>query len=361
LRVVFSASLAAVLVGARGARAQQELDLVWRAPPGCPSREFVQGRIRELLGESAERVTHLHVQGDIVRAERRYRLTLRSRDDAGNSERVIESDSCSDLAGAAAVAIGLLIRIQNQAPGAETSSAAVQSEGTAGATAGQKERAADAEKGAADESNAPNPSASRAPQSAAPRAKEDDRGEAPLSATNTKTEERYPRILVQAPLVGIDVGPLPEPRPTLGLALGVRFRSWEVSLGGHTSRAQTMWASGVPRYGAELARATISLQSCYRWGTRRLEGGPCVHLALDRLTARGVGAEVAPRTRHAFVFAAGAGALGRWRLSDSVGLIVSIGAQAQASRPRLLVTGLDELDKLSPLALTAKTGMEWVW
>jgi hypothetical protein len=358
---VFSASLGAVLVCAHDAHAQQELDLVWRAPPGCPSREFVQGRIRDLLGESAEQVTHLHVQGDIVRTERRYRLTLKSRDDAGNSERVIESDSCSDLAGAAAVAIGLLIRIQLQPPSAEASSAAGENEGTAGAAAGPNEGAPDAEKGAMNESKAPHPSETKGARSAAPRARENDRAEAPRSATNEAAEESYPRFLVQAPLVGIDVGPLPEPRPTLGLALGLRFPSWEASLGVHSSRAQTTWASGVPRYGAELARATMSIQACHRWGARRLEGGPCVHVALDRLTARGVGAEVASRTRHAFVFAAGAGALGRWRFSDSVGLIVSIGAQVEASRPRLLVTGLDELEKLAPLALTAKSGMEWVW
>lgn len=355
-RAVIAASLVGHLLCARSAAAetQQGLDLVWRAPPGCPSREFVQGRIRELLGESAERATHLHVQGEIERTRGRFRLTLSSRDDVGSSKRVIEADSCADLAGAAAVAIGLLIRVELESRGAETPSAALP---TKSAAAGQS---------AAPEQNAAETPAQSGPArtrraNTGPRTPESAPGKGSRNASSEASDEGYPRFLVQAPLVGIDFGPLPEPRPTLGLALGLQLPSWDVSLGAHTSAAQTTWASGVPRYGAELSRATLTLQACQRWAFQQLEGGPCIHLAVDRLTGRGVGEELQSRTQHVLVFAAGGGALGRWRVSQSVGVILSIAGQYEASRPRLRFNGLSELEQLAAFGLSVKSGLEWSW
>jgi hypothetical protein len=94
-----------------------------------------------------------------------------------------------------------------------------------------------------------------------------------------------------------------------------------------------------------------------RW--QRFAAGPCLLAVLDRVTARGVGDQVSSHTRHAAVFAAGAGAIARWQSRPSFALILLLGAQLQLSRPRIVLDGLGEVDQLAPLAFSASTGLEW--
>src|SRR6188768_879446 len=86
------------------ATAQESVDLTWDAPPECPQEAAVRQSLRSLVGEDIwHRPTHLNATGRIERAGERYRLTLSVRDGADVKERKIDSDSCTDLGGAAAV------------------------------------------------------------------------------------------------------------------------------------------------------------------------------------------------------------------------------------------------------------------
>jgi hypothetical protein len=84
------------------------LDIRWDAPPGCPQETDVRDRLQRLLG-SGRHSSQLRAEGTITRIDRRFRLDLvvRVRDLVGT--RSIESNACEDLAGAAAVELGLLI------------------------------------------------------------------------------------------------------------------------------------------------------------------------------------------------------------------------------------------------------------
>src|SRR6187399_1897247 len=102
----------AVLAGPRPASGQSRsgLDLKWKAPAGCPTGEVVRARVRSLVGASVDDASRLRAEGEIAHNKRHYRLTLSVRDGDANTQRVIDSESCSDLAGAAAVTLGLLMR-----------------------------------------------------------------------------------------------------------------------------------------------------------------------------------------------------------------------------------------------------------
>src|SRR6185295_6374301 len=105
------------------ARAQSQLDLSWDAPAGCPQADAVRSRIRELAGDALRSASHLSAAGRVVKVGERYRLTLSVRETNGPRERTMESDSCADLAGAAAVALGLLLKSEPGTSGASGGSA----------------------------------------------------------------------------------------------------------------------------------------------------------------------------------------------------------------------------------------------
>jgi len=101
-------ALLAALVPLR-AVAEEQVELDWQAPPECPQRAAVQQKLRSLAGEAWRTTERVSAKGRIEKLERRYRLTLSVRDGATVKERTIESDSCVDLGGAAAVTLGLLL------------------------------------------------------------------------------------------------------------------------------------------------------------------------------------------------------------------------------------------------------------
>ena len=101
--------LIGLLVTARAAaEPQRSVDLRWEAPPGCPQESDVHSRIQKILG-SGRHDSPLRAEGTITRIDGRFHLELvvHIGDVAGT--RSLASKSCEDLAGAAAVEIGLLV------------------------------------------------------------------------------------------------------------------------------------------------------------------------------------------------------------------------------------------------------------
>jgi hypothetical protein len=89
--------------------AEEQVELDWEAPPECPQKAAVQQKLRSLAGEAWHTTERVSAEGRIERIDKRYRLTLSVRDGAAVKERTIDSDSCVDLGGAAAVTLGLLL------------------------------------------------------------------------------------------------------------------------------------------------------------------------------------------------------------------------------------------------------------
>jgi len=250
----------------------------------------------------------------------------------------MESSSCGDLAGAAAVTLGLILRDEVAVSDAASSAPAAGDATTR-----------------ASSPNSTNPS--EEPPEAIPVLPEPPRE--PTRPREASPGPSSGRLVLRLPLLGVDVGPLPRVRATLGLAVGVRFEPLELTLGARMGTAQTIRVQGSPVYGAKLSRATLELRGCREFRLSRLGIAPCLLLALDRVGARGVGDQVLSQTRYAFAAAVGLGALARFRLSDSWALVASLGGQLEASRVRVLVDGLGEVTQLSPLAFSGSGGIEW--
>jgi hypothetical protein len=333
-----------VLLGSVSAHAQarSELELEWTSPLGCPQERELRERVRKLVGTTSS-AHPLRAEGSIVPTEdRRFRLRLVVRSGELVGERVLESNSCADLAGAAAVTLGLLLRSEeplgdlgelSPSEGAQTTTS----------SPGSFE-------------NAPSP-----PRDAAAG---DEEGEAELDAergsTSEATSTRSVRGLLRAPLFSLSVGPLPEPSLGLGLAGGVSTEGFRFLLEGRKWWKQRVEAEAFPGFGAELDRATATLRACRSLGWERFELAPCLVVSLEHLSASGTGPGVASSTESVFWLVPGVGAQGGLAVTSWFHLVATLDVQIEASRPQIVIEGLGDVTELGPAAFTVMVGPEWI-
>jgi hypothetical protein len=346
---VFGLSLTTACLVAPNVRAA--VTLRWEAPPECPARDEVLARIRALTGTSLEKTTELFVDGRIERVAGRFSLTLLVRDDREVRTRVIRSDACADLAGAAAVTLALLLGIDVDAAGygADTGEPSGPASGAdapenpapkAGADASGDERAA--------------PRANLPPKSGAP---SDDR-----KSGTTPPGTQTVRILLRIPVASVDFGPLPKPSLGLGLGLGARYESVRVVLTGRVSQRQRISAPApYTASGAELDRVTLELSGCYGFRSQVFEVAPCAALGLERVNARGFGEDLSPQSARAAWPSLGAGAVAHAYAWESLAIFAAVTGSAQLSSPKVVIEGLGELVELEILAAGVAIGAEWIF
>ena len=331
--------------------AQEDLvDLRWDAPAGCPQARTVQDRIRSIVGQAAKTSAHLQAEGRIAREERRYRLTLTVYDSGVRRERTIDSDSCADLAGAAAVALGLLLRKkvehEEARSGDEPSGPARSSEPAAIPTEPKPRESA---------------SGTAKPDNPSPPDSEVTDPSTGSDAADADASERSLHVLLRAPLVAVDVGQLPTSEASFGAGIGIRYGSWHGALLGRMYKGQTLWASSFPGVGAEVDHAGVELWNCRLWTAGRFEFAPCLTLALDRYTARGTGPEVTAQTQNFLVFTPGAAVMVHLRIFDWMAPLVWAGAGVETSRPRIDIAGIGEIRQLGPARAGFGLGSEWIF
>jgi hypothetical protein len=349
-------ALGSLLLGASillASPALAELELRWNAPATCPSRSEVLERIERLAGSAIDQTDGLSLEGTIEQADGRYRLTLLVRSDGDVRRRVIESEKCADLAGAAAVTVALLLgvdmsSIEQATDGAQggTSGAGGAGAGTAG-TGGENQNSPDGRKQAGGTSG----------QSAEPEPKPVP----PPDTSKSSSTGGGAAFILRAPILAADLGPLPHPAFGVGLGAGMRYDAWRIILAGRYSLKQTVDApdSG-GAFGAELSRLTGELSACYGFRLERFEVAPCVGLALEYLNARGFGEEVTPSSERTIWPAPSAGGVAHWYALESLALFVGITGYVEVSRPRIVIEGLGEVDQLAPAAIGAMFGAEWI-
>jgi len=95
--------------------APEPAGFVWEAPQECPRRSLVLQQLADVLGfgsaASAESVlARARARGSIRRDGERWVLELEVRDETGPKLRRLESEQCTDLAHAAALALALLLK-----------------------------------------------------------------------------------------------------------------------------------------------------------------------------------------------------------------------------------------------------------
>jgi len=310
----------------------EPLDLRWDAPPGCPGREEVIDRIRALAGSSLDQTDGLAARGRITRVNGRFQLTLLVPDGVEVRARVIESDTCVELAGAAAVTLALLLGIE---PRIDEQPEERQPE---------------------DEPSAAPPARAAANGDPSVDGSDEDRPGDP-----DRQGGRWAFVL-QAPVLGVDAGPLPRPSPGAGLGIGTRRGSWRVLFTGTFSAPQSVQAPGLDEsVGSDLQRLTGRLTTCRGWRSGRLELSPCVGVALEYVAARGFGDGISPHERRAVWPAPGVGVVAYGHASKSLAFFVGAGGYLELARPYLVIDGIGEVAQLEPAAAGATVGLEWIF
>ena len=307
--------------------ARGQLDLRWDAPPGCPRGDEVLDRIRALAGSSLDETVGLSAEGRIWRVDGRFHLTLLVREGPDVRKRVIASDSCVDLAGAAAVTLALLLGIDVRT----------------------------AERRADEQAAAPPKQGVTAAERSADGSDEERRD---------RSDERRGRwaVVVRAPVFAADWGPLPRPSLGAGLGVGMRYEAWRVLLVGYLSAHQDITAPELDGgVGAELQRMMGRLVACHGWRSLRFEVAPCVGLALEHIAARGFGEGVSPHTRRTVWPAPCVGAVAHWYALESLAFLAGASGYLELSRPQLVIDGVGKVAQLAPAAAGATVGLEWIF
>jgi hypothetical protein len=306
-------------------------ELSWEAPVGCPQLAEVRARIDAIAGSTVKRETRLQAQARVTKEDGRFHLKLVVREGELSGERNITSDSCGDLAGATAVALGLMLR----------SATPLSESALSGA-------------------DAPDAASKTEPAEPAPRAAQKST-EAAVEPKNPAPSTPHPwRALVRAPVLVADFGPLPDPNVGFALGAGARYEEWRFLLTGQVWLNQTVHGGAdLPDYGARVRRqtATLTLGRAFRLG--RFELAPCLALALERITARGSGDGVVVSDAQTLWLAGGAVFQGSLAMSKTLALFADVGARVEMSRPVIAIEGLGDVRQLRPIGLTSAVGLEW--
>jgi len=310
------AGFCAVLLAAHAPLAQgdEPVTLKWDAPSGCGRAEEVEARVRRLLGPTRTS-TRLRAEATITPNEAgdwHLKLLIHAGDLVG--ERNLDGKSCDDLAGAAAVALTLLL----------TSDQPLSDGGQSGSVV------------------APEPQA--------------ESHEAPPAAPARRARWH---ALIGFPLASVGLGLLPKPALGAAFAGGLSLEQWRWVMQERAWLSQTLSASG-GEVGAEVEHVDATLWTCRALGSTRLEAAPCFTLALQHVVARGSGAYVQPRTATATWLSVGLGVQARYAFTPWLNILAGIDGQIEVSRPQVAVDGWGKVGQLAPAALTITLGPEWI-
>jgi hypothetical protein len=341
--------------------APEAVELTWEAPANCPQRNVAQQRIRALAGPALRGAEPLKADGRIVFVNRRYRLTLSVHEKGQLRQRTIESTSCADLAGAAAVALGLLLRQRStteperRTPEPQPPLSTI---GTDGGTTPPKPNDVASPPAVPTAPDAPVPETR--PTSDPNETQPDwvDATPPPAPEDAPSSSERTWKFVVRAPVGSVDVGPLPKPGLGVGGGLGIRWDAWSVVGSARIISAQT-WLLPRSEVGAVVGRWQAEAALCRGWRAGRLEFAPCFSAGVDRIWARGTGPTLTAQRQHSLVFVLGAAGAAQLYLFDNLAIFAAAGVGFQTARPHLVVAGLGEIGYVGPVQLSAAFGPEW--
>ena len=281
---------------------------------------------------------------------------MRVRDLAGT--RSIEANSCEDLAGAAAVELGLLLHSVEATPAPSRSVAQPPtfppvrgSEPSSSRSDGTDKPPSQGTSDAGTKERAPNGGKSEG--------KTDVESEAKAQPAQVESRRRW-HALVQAPALEVGVGPLPQPAVGIGFSLGLEYANWQLQLKGISWQRQSVPVPGFPGYGTDVDRIGAAFWGCREFRSAWVGLSPCLTVGIERVSARGNGRNVVPSTQHATELPIGAGAQGRLYLASWIRLLVAVGGEIELFRPQISIKGVGSVYQFAPAALSAAVGLEWI-
>ena len=296
-------------------------EVVWQAPPGCPTEAAVRDRVAALLAGTegiAGAAVELQVE---ALADGRWRLHASLRGPSGDGERTLDADNCDALAEAAALLSALAAQPSLAGTVPPPSATGTVPPPPVDRLQGEPPRAAERE---------PPPAVGPA-QEAAP---------APRSPSATRPRARWGLLAVGG---GVAIGVLTTPMAVLRAAGGVRGRRWSVAL------TQTFW---LPRdmpsaetgdIGGRMWLWAAGLRGCGIPVDGRVEVGLCGAVEAGAVTGRGIGALTqSVRQTSAWLALTGGPVVGI-RLGARVRFTLGVDLLVVAVRPHFAVIGGGEV------------------
>lgn len=331
-------------------RAQLEsaLELRWTAPVACSSEAEVRKRISALAPTPAPRAQPLRVEAN-VRAEPAgpFMLELEVRDGDLVGRRQFEGDSCKEVEGAAAVVIALLLNSPDADEGPLTGpsdDANVDADGIGGGPAAGTTSGAH---------SSPGTTGDDGERDAATR---DD-----AAARDDVSVAGPLRAVLEVPSLRVGFGFLS--RPSFGLSAGGGFEvdDWRVVLAGTWNLGTRVLRPGSSNIGADVGRQQFGVSLCRWLGQGRIQVAPCALLAVQRVTARGVGPQVTSAEATYAWSSFGPELLARLRLSERIGIRTGGSLEIQAAHPALVIEGVGEVEQIGSFEVSTIVGAEWIF
>ena len=309
--LVILLTFAAAALLAREARADEDLQLSWQAPVGCPSAEQVRDAALRTASHAARREP---LEADVrVEHGERWAVIIRTRR-AGvpAAERRLEATSCSALADATAVILALALI--PEAPG-------------------------------------PAPAAAPAPVSVP----EADRAHAP-EADRTHVDTVSAHSVAASASLATDANTLPAPALGGRAALAWTPGPARIELSGGYFSDQSKTTATSPA-GATFALLVAGGRGCWAVARGAVELSPCLGAEVAMVKARGFGAANNYDASAAWLAAAG-GALLRVPVASWLALRADADAVVPLSRPTFVVEGDGAVHRPASLGVRAAIGAE---
>lgn len=348
------------------ALAQGQVELAWEAPAECPQEAAVRQKLRTLAGDAWLTTEKVSAHGRIERVEGRYRLTVTVRDGEAVRERTIVSESCVDLAGAAAVTLGLLL---GNGPGTSDAGVVAGAAGTTAAGEGSKpgsgaEGDASARASSAGAAGAKQGAAAGKPANDAASKDDDDSSTEHREGNPSDPSSNGARlsVVVRVPLLTLDLARLPKPSVGIGGGIGARYAGWRFVATGRILTDQTLWSETSPDVGSRVSRFSADVSTCRGFRSGSLELAPCLTLGLDHITARGTGPpNVTRHSQRSMAFLMGGAVAAHLYVTEWLAVFAGGGLAVATSNPRFVVEGLGEVAHAGPVQLSIGIGPEWIF
>jgi hypothetical protein len=307
------------------------IQLTWEAPASCPSSDAVLAKVRKIAGKIGKDPAPLQAEAFVTEnTDHQFALRLVVRSGALVGERSFKGRSCSDLVGALAIALAVILSSEEPL---------------------DEQALKDASPPVAEPASR-QPAPENKPPPAAADAARDPRAD--------EAKARRLHGLLTLPLFALSVGPQHHTSRGLGAAAGISFEDWRMLAEGKlwASRNATPWAGD--ESGAELNQLTVSLRGCRRVSGVRLELSPCLLVSMQHLSARGTGPHIEARTPATTWVAVGAGLRARLLITPWLSLVAQADGELQLSRPEVKLEDVGLVERLSPFAGTFAMGPEWI-
>jgi hypothetical protein len=155
----------------------------------------------------------------------------------------------------------------------------------------------------------------------------------------------------------LDSALLPKMAFGAGLQLGLSFGAWRVNL------SVLQWARSEAQHGdirVELDYWSVAAGVCYVFGTGRFQMGPCAKLETGRMSGYAEDVDQA-HSGAAGLLNVGLSAQARLRIISPIWLMLDIGAEWLARRPRFEVAALGLVHQPDPLGFRLGFGPLLIW